>query len=440
MKSITLTSLAIALTTSVAVAQQRPAIRQIGPVTATTTETFANVSGVRALANGALLVNDLSGRRVLLFNPQLSGFTVVADSTAATGNAFSGNFGALVAYRGDSSVFIDPGSVSMLVIDPSGKVGRVIAIPRAEDANNIGSPAGNAGFDAAGNLVYRANPQFRFTGGGPGARTPGAPPALPDPPDSASVVRVNLASRKVDTVGVIRTPKIKLEMKQDDRGNMSITSQINPLPVVDDWVLTSDGSVAFVRGRDYHVDWVKPDGTRASAAKIPFEWQRMSDEDKVAFIDSVKAARERLGANAPIPSAAAGARQQAAAGGGEGPRVQIFTGPGGGGAPNRGGAGAAGGPQVQLNFIPASELPDYKPPFFAGSARADREGNVWIRTIPTSAVTGGAVYDVIDHRGTLVERVQVPEGRTIVGFGPDKSVYLVHRDGAKATIEKASTR
>ncbi|MEO8193435.1 MAG: hypothetical protein ABI681_06260 [Gemmatimonadales bacterium] len=432
----------IASSVTVAEAQQRPPIRQLGAVTAKATETFTNVAGIRALANGSVLVNDISGRRVLLFEPQLGKFTIVADSTSATANAYGGRVGALIAYRGDSSIFVDPSSVSMLVIDPSGKVARVAAIPRAEDAGTIGSGFGNTAFDASGRLVYRAMPRMQFTGRP--ARPGGAGPAgfqMPEPPDSAFVLRVDLMTRKVDTVGVIRTPKIKLEAKTDDRGNMSITSLINPLPVVDDWAVTSDGAIAFVRGRDYHVDWVNPDGSKGTSSKIPFDWQRMSDEDKVAFIDSVKAARERMGANAPVPATGA-APGPGGAGAGGSPQVQIFVGPGGpGGGPGGGNVRVGAGPGgAQLNFVPASELPDYKPPFFAGSTRADTDGNLWIRTIATTAVAGGPVYDVINRKGELIDRVQIPAGRTIIGFGPAGAVWLVNRDGTTVTLEKASVR
>jgi hypothetical protein len=429
----------LAVAASIAGAQQRPAIRQIGAVTAKSTETFNNVTGVRALSSGGVLVNDVSGRRVLMFDPQLSKFTIVADSTSATANAYGGRTGALVAYRGDSSIFVDPSSVSMLVIDPSGKVGRVIAIPRAEDAAFIGSGAGNASFDSQGRLVYRAPPRLQFTQRVVTGAAGGLP-SIPEPPDSALVLRVDLATRKLDTIGVIRTPKIKLETKTDDRGNMSISSLINPLPTVDDWAVTSQGLVSFVRGKDYHVDFVNPDGSKVTAAKIPFDWQRLSDEDKIAFIDSVKAARERQGANAPLVSTGVGAPAPAGGGGGS-PNVQIFIGPGGpGGGPGGGQTRTAGPGAVQLNFIPASDLPDYKPPFFAGSVRADTEGNVWVRTIPTTAVAGGPVYDVINGKGELVDRVQVPANRTIVGFGPNGTVFLVDREGTTATLEKATVR
>ena len=133
------------------------------------------------------------------------------------------------------------------------------------------------------------------------------------------------------------------------------------------------------------------------------------------------------------------------------PNIQIMTGPGGGGG--GGGAGGrrqgagppgAGGGQgrmnAQVSFVEPSELPDYKPAFFAGAVRADAQGNLWIRTIPTKAIPGGPVYDVIDRNGALVERVQIPAGRTIVGFGPNGAVYLVAREGTNSYLEKASIR
>ena len=415
---------------------QRPPIRQLGAITASSAEKVTNVPSIRALSNGVVLVNDMTSRRVLMFDPQLSKFTVIADSTSATGNAYGGRTGSLIAYRGDSSIFADPASVSMLIIDPSGKVARVVAIPRAEDAISIGSPIGGAVFDGKG-LVYRTS-GFRF--GGQNARqviTSGAPrglPPLPDMPDSTFLLRVDLATRKLDTVGVIRIPKIKFDVKSDDRGGMSISSLINPLPVVDDWAVTPDGAVALVRGRDYHVDWINPDGTRVSAPKIPFDWQRLTDEDKAAFLDSVKAARERQGANAPVPLTGAL--------GGGGANVQINIGTGPPGAQRDGTTRTAASGSAQMNFIPANELPDYKPPFFAGSVRADNDGNVWVRTIPTTAVAGGPVYDVINRKGELIDRVQIPAGRTIIGFGPGGTVYLLNRENATATatLEKASVR
>ena len=437
----------LAINATAAQAQQRPPVRKIGAVSAKTAETFTNVSGVRSLSDGSVLVNDVPNRRVLLFNPQLSTFTVVADSTSATDNAYGGRTGSLVAYRGDSSIFIDPASVSMLVIDPAGKVARVMAIPRAEDAMILGSGLGNPVFDGSGRLIYRAGAGFgmrsvgaggnvRITQGPPGGAAGGRPPAMapPEIPDSAFVVSVDLATRKVDTLGYIRTPKTKFEINHDANGGMRMQSMINPLPVVDDWSVLPDGSIAFVRGKDYHIDWVTRDGARTSSSKIPFNWQRLTEEDKVEFLDSLKAARARLGPNAPVPGAPGSAPGAQAA------QVMVFSQTMGGG-----GGGAQPAPtrtmtRTEPSYVAASELPDYKPAFFAGSTIADNEGNLWVRTIPTEAIAGGPVYDVINRKGELVERVQIPENRTVVAFGRGGAVYMLNREGATATLEKASIR
>jgi hypothetical protein len=193
------------------------------------------------------------------------------------------------------------------------------------------------------------------------------------------------------------------------------------------------------------VDLVNADGSRTAAPKMPFDWQRLTDEDKVAFLDSVKAQRARMAAANPGAAGPGGAGQQfvmdgAARGAGE-QRVQItMTAPGAGGGPPGSGPNVLGGGMPQLNYVAPSELPDYKPPFFAGAARADADGNVWIRTIPTRAIPGGPVYDVINSKGELVERVQVPAGRLIVGFGPGGVVYLTSREGTTLTLERAKAR
>ena len=113
----------------------------------------------------------------------------------------------------------------------------------------------------------------------------------------------------------------------------------------------------------------------------------------------------------------------------------------GGGAPPAGGTPTRSQQmQPRFNFVAPSELPDYKPPFFAGAARADMDGNLWIRTIPTKAISGGPVYDVINRQGGLVDRVQVPSGRTIIGFGPGGDVYLAARNDDRTVLERAKIK
>jgi len=135
----------------------------------------------------------------------------------------------------------------------------------------------------------------------------------------------------------------------------------------------------------------------------------------------------------PAPAPAAGAAD----------RVQVTIVQGGAGGAPPGGTATRGTQTMMpsVNFVEPSELPDYKPPFFANSAIADADGNLWIRTIPTKATPGGgAVYDVVSRERGLVDRVQVPAGRTIVGFAPGGVVYLTSRDGEATVLERARAR
>ena len=55
----------------------------------------------------------------------------------------------------------------------------------------------------------------------------------------------------------------------------------------------------------------------------------------------------------------------------------------------------------------------------------DLDGNLWI--LPTGSMAsqnGQLVYDVINARGVLFERVRLPAGRSVAGFGKGGVVYL----------------
>ena len=87
-----------------------------------------------------------------------------------------------------------------------------------------------------------------------------------------------------------------------------------------------------------------------------------------------------------------------------------------------------------------SDLPDYRPPFSNGSVRADADGNVWIRTTPPKPVPGGAVWDVVSRDGGLVDRLQLPPGYSIAGFGKGKVVYLAMRDPSGIKLARVLLR
>lgn len=385
-------------------AQQRPAtlppLRALGPALASSGPLGA-LSAVRALPGGRVLVNDPATRRVLMLDSTMKIVAVVADTTAATQKAYGVNGGGLLVYHADSTLFVDPASYSMLVIDPDGKVVRVIAAPRPQDAAALlgGATGGNAGFDAHGRLVYSNHRNVVRT-----PQRPGEDPVPPQAADSAPIVRFDLRTRKADTAAFMRVQATRLVYVRTEAG-MQISPVVNPVQMVDDWDLLPDGTIAILRA-DLHVDFIDSDGRRTTGPKIPFNWQRLTDSAKSALIDSVRAIGQR-GRGRPSRS-----------------------------SPNASGRGAP--PSVRV--VAPSEIPDYRPAFAAGAVHADRQGRLWVRTTSRDTVAQGPEYDVIDNTGKLVDRVAVPNGTTIIGFGDDGIVYLGVRDRAGVHLVRARER
>ncbi len=467
-------------------------VRTLGAVEAKTRAPLGNVNTIRALPNGSLFVLDGTRRTVLLLDSTLAVAKVVSD-TANAPIPFGQRPLGLMPYQGDSTLLIDPATLSMLVLNSSGDQVRIMTSPRPTDLNflanaNLGSHA----FDTDGRMVYRlgggGGPGGGFGGGfggGPGGGMGGGmmiamgggggfggggfgggrggnPSAAgatvvvgggatgglgggnsaqitvngerrtrsfnsSNLPDSAPILRANFETRKTDTIAFVRVTNPQFQTRTGDDGTMQVNVKMNPLPQNDDWALMADGSLAVVRVLDYRVDWYSPDGTLERSQPLPFDWKRISDDEKERMVDSLKiAAKEAT------------------------ERIAQFT--------------AGRGFRPGFEPVDATQIPDYFPPIRSGSTLADRDGNLWILPATSSlagqlaamipagvrgqippgmvpggmagAPTTGLAYDVVNRRGELVERVQLPPGRSIAGFGYDGVVYLTARQGREVHLEK----
>jgi hypothetical protein len=289
-------------------------------------------------------------------------------------------------------------SQTLLVLDASGRVARVMALPRPSDIQYLIGYA--AATDHQGRLLLR----------GRAIAPPHTPPGTTSmpvigPADSASLLRIDFESRTTDTVATVKTANVvrlaSITNRVGERTNKHI---VRPITWIDDWTLHADGSIAIVRGQDYHIDWINPDGTRMSSPKMPFDWKRITDQEKQAIADRV------------VDSLREDEARSAAAG--------------------RGGLAFSRDPKsvrpaapTTFSSVPISDIPDYYPPIRIGSVKSDYEGNIWILPY-TSAQSrgGGLVYDVANRKGELTERVELPKERSIAGFGPDGTIYLMWRD------------
>jgi len=427
-------------------AQQAVPIRELAAPEARTTESFGNIFGVRQLAGGKVLVNDATRRQLVVLDATFATRTISIDSVATGGQSYGPRASPLIPFLADSSLFVDGQSLTLLVIDPTGKVSRVMSAPKPGDLTSLASSA--SGVDAKGNLVYRG--RFVITPNLPTSASSGPNTPAVQVPDSQPVVRADFDTRKVDTVGQVKVQSgNRAVVSTDPNGKMIAKTTINPLSTVDEWAVLSDGTIAFVRGHDYHIDFVETDGTRSSSPKLAFDWKRLTDEDKQALIDSARAAIDKqvsdARASAPNPAAADRAASLASmmalapymtggsgmggvsmGGGGGGVAAVAMTGGGGGGMPAM---AMAMMPTIITEFVPLKDIADYYPAIRPGAVRADLDGNLWI--LPTSSAqskAGELIYDIVNNRGVLTQRVRLPLGRSIAGFGHNGVVYLMQRD------------
>jgi hypothetical protein len=194
----------------------------------------------------------------------------------------------------------------------------------------------------------------------------------------------------------------------------------NPVPMVDDWAVLSDGSVAIVRGQDYHVDFVNQDGSMTRGPKMAYAWEPLGDDAKIALIDSMK-------------KADADSRKESS------PSTTVTSGSSTAGSGGGGGGLSASGSRADLppgEFPSASDLPDYRPPFSVNAVKPDADGHLWIRTTHREP-SAGSVYDVVSREGKVIDRVQLQPGRAIAGFGKGGVVYILARDDSGGWIEKS---
>ena len=370
------------------------AVHRIGAQIHTTTELLGMRIGVRPLSDGRVLVSDPQNSRLLLFDSTLEHATTIADTTIATGRAWGKGLVGLIPFVGDSSLARDVLTKAYVVIDPAGKIARVIPAPARGLVGGEQTLGEAVGYDRADHLLFRApRPVFLslldpdFVGD-----------TLMRGPDTIPILRRNLVTGALDTLALVRAQRTRQAVRRRAEGGASGRSAFNPVASADDWTVLDDGTVAVVKIADYHVDWIRPDRRVTSTGKIPATWVPISAAQKAAMIDTLRV------------------------------RDSIL-------AAERAESRPAGGTPSAV--IEASDLPDFWPPFAAESTVPAPDGTVWVREGRVPSAVGAPVYDVISHEGTLIDRVQVPGGATVVAVGR-RTAFLVERANGRSRVIEAS--
>ncbi len=385
-------------------------IRQLARVIASDSSILMDASAVRHLPGGGVIVNDTRKKQLVVFDSALTNPRVIADTSSNSPNPYGLRItgASLIPYRGDSTLFMDFDSQAFLVIDEHGAFARVMAPVRANDLFYIGGGnSASSAFDPEGRLLYKSVRRNQGIANMFGTQAPagGESRTIIAQPDSAPILRMDFDRRTVDTVTLIKVAAEKMVLVRTPTFSSTLPL-VNPLPLTDEWTMLPDGAIAIVRGHDYHMDILEPDGRMTSGPRLPFDWKRITREEKQTIVDSLKRQEDERQAKLPPPPPTA--------------------------------PGMPAMPRFRFDPVPAEDLPDFYPAVRQGQVRADPSGRIWVLPATSKDAKAGLLYDVVNREGRLVERVQLPQGRTLVGFGPDGMLYLNHvRSFNKSTLERA---
>ncbi|MCL7958601.1 MAG: hypothetical protein M8861_00265 [marine benthic group bacterium] len=331
-------------------------------------EPFSLIGGIRELDDGRLFVSDALEEKLYALDPELK--TVETISQNGQGPDEYRQPDGLFGWPGDSTLMVDLGNGRMTVIGSDHGFGRTVPIVQQEDMGlQIIIPEA---VDGRGYLYYQPRGDGMIRDSADIVRW--QPDAGGDP---EPVVRVKLADVTESTSG----------------GANDMRQEVRPVPLSpeDGWSVGPDGAVAVVRSGDYHVDWVRRDGSVVSGSPVAYEPVSVKEADKEAWAEELAANGMMMMVTNDNGVMNASMRR----GGGRTPGVDRF------------------------------EWPEVKPPFDPGSVRVDPAGYVWVeRHVPAG---DSPVLDVFDGNGERVASVTIPVRSSLRGFG-DGTLYLTRWD------------
>jgi hypothetical protein len=395
---------------SIAAQTRTVPIRTLTPATGVSISVPNSLIGVGELAGGRVLIRDNTKRVLTVYDSTLSAPANIVDAEGASGTFYPAGRGfasAPIAYRGDTALLVDLNIPGFAVVTPDGKMGSLISHPVANDLSVVIEREGmNGAFDNRGRFIYREKlaPPTGQTLSAKGLR------------DTIRIVRADLDKRSVDTIAQYGIPvTLGMAYAEDAAGQRLVTQIINPYPLgPDGWAVLSTGTLGVVRAHDYRVDWVRSDGTTATTGKLPFDWKPFTEAEKLARTDSMKRIVDSAFASGrSVYGRAFFARRDAS-----GRVIGRDT------------------VKATIKYATPKEMPDYYSPIRDNSVKADLDGNLWILPTTSASAQGGLLYDLVNEKEGLHERVQLPAGCNVAGFGRKRVVFLSCLKEGKWTVER----
>lgn len=337
-------------------------------------DSYSLISGIRELPDGRLLLADPLGQAL-----------AIVDLDAGTADTIGGVGAGPDEYRQPDGVFALPGDSTLLVDLGNGRL--VVVHPNLEFGETY--PIGQGDFrPGAGGGLTIVLPRVVDERGRVYVQQQ---PRPGQPRDSAYVLRWDRAGEEFERVARVKLQDTE-EQSSGGARNRSVTIRPVPYSAQDSWTVAPDGRIAVVRATPYHVEWINPTtGAVTSGPEVPFDPVRVRDPEKEEYVDAASSngLAVSIGVDNGVP------RMSFARGGGQRPETDGYT------------------------------WPDHKPPFVANRAWVTPEGDLWVER--SVAADAPREFDVFGPDARLKERVTLPAGRRVVGFGA-ATVYVASRD------------
>lgn len=349
-------------------------------------EPFTQITGVRELRDGRVIVTDPRDKIVQAVDLR----TGTAEKIGREGSG-PGEYSMplrLFPLPGDSTAVTDVLNRRMLVVTPDAKPGGFIDLnapaPSAPAAGRRGGGGGMTLMGGATNITAVDGRGRMYLQGSPFQIVDGQPQSA----DSVTIERWDRASGKRDTVAWLQVPKGNTQISGGSGGRMSIRIGGGSMPfsTQDQFAVAPDGRVAIIHHEPYSVDFVSAAGVRTKGQPIRHERIRVTEKHKEQYREQQRSATGMMVSNV-------NGRQSA----------QMSS----------------------MPFEEPKEWPEYLPPFLNQAAVFAPDGMLWVRR--TTPADAPPTYDLIDGAGRVTQRVTLAPRSRIAGFG-NGTVYVVRMD------------
>ena len=208
-------------------------------------------------------------------------------------------------------------------------------------------------------------------------------------PDSVGVVKIDPRG-KVPRAELARV-RFPISGKPDIKMNgtaMKYTMAYPGLVASDPWTVCPDGRIAIVRGANYSVEFIAPDGKKSAPTRIAYSPIRVTAADQKAEMDEARRVMQEQGKAAQKMMPA--------------------------------------GMTMDFELLPPASWPANYPPVAPLGALAGADGRLWVKR-STPIRIGREQWDVIDQGGKLVASWRLPAKTTLVAVGQGV-VYTTRTD------------